>query len=272
MRNRWLINVALLVLVISLGALMRRELDQERSGANLTGLSPESITEISIERPNEPPINLFRDAEGWGMKSPYQVRAAAARIEALVRIAETQVLRSLPRSAGTERLGVKEDGLRLTLNGLALHFGDVDPVEQHRYVAIGEQVHLIGDGFYHHLTASAEDYVERTLLPRDFLIGSGTLDGAPLSNAQLTELEGLAAQTVEPLGSELIGQVLSLTSADGGQSLRFLVSADGLDWARLDLRLRYLLAAPPAWSIVETAAGSGDQAEAQELDVEKTPQ
>ena len=53
-----------------------------------------------------------------------------------------------------------------------LSFGDLDPIGQHRYVAIGEQVHLIGDGFQHHLIAGAENYVARALLPSCLLYTS----------------------------------------------------------------------------------------------------
>jgi hypothetical protein len=201
------------------------------------------------------------------MESPYEVPASAARIGGLLRIASTQVHRSLPGGENTERLGLTADSPRLTLDGLVLTFGDVDPVAGHRYVAIGDQVHLIGDGFRHHLIAGAPAYVDPALLPPDFDAGTGTLNGAPLQPEQLAELSGLSAESVEPLGSELSGRLLSLTSEDGSASLRFLVSEDGRSWSRLDLRLRYLLKAPPEWAAVEAqpapdAGGTQSQAPA----------
>jgi len=260
MRNRWLVNLLLLILVIALGTLMRRELEQESRIDVLTDLLPESIREISIERPEQPVIRLVQGADGWRMEAPYRVPADAERIGKLTRIASTQVYRSLPKSAGAERLGLNRDSPRLTLNGLVLSFGDVDPIGKNRYVAIGDQVHLIGDGFYHHLSANPEGYVDRTLLPAGFHAGAGTLDGTPLTDVELAELDGLAAETLEPLGSNLIGRLLSLTSEDGKQSLRFLVSEDGLSWSRLDLRLRYLVATPPAWAVAEVATEPDAQA------------
>jgi hypothetical protein len=251
LRDRWLVNLLLLILVVSLGAVMRWELDQERHVATLTGLLPERIAEISLERPDLPAIRLVRDADGWTMKTPYKVPADATRVGELLGIATTPVHRSLPKSADVERLGLDADSPRLTLNGLAVSFGDVDPIAHHRYVAIGEQIHLIGDGFQHHLTAGAEAYISRTLLPAGFRADAGNLSGVPLSQEQLAELSRLSAQTVEPLGSELTGRLLSVASEDGSSSVRFLVSEDGLRWARLDLRLRYLLAEPPAWAVVD---------------------
>lgn len=250
MRNRWLVNLLLLILVIALGALMRWELERGRQAVTLTGLRPEGITEITLERANLPAIRLHQETDGWHMDNPYRVRANGERIAQLAGIVTTQVYRSLPEGSGAERLGLAADSPRLTLNGLALQFGDVDPIAQHRYVAIGEQIHLIRDGFQHHLTAPAQAYVDRALLPPEFRPDAGTLNGLTLSQEQLGELAELRAKEVQPLGSELAGRLLSLTAGQDGKSLRFLVSEDGKSWARLDLRLRYLLEAAPEWAMV----------------------
>jgi len=253
-RNRWLVNLLLLILVITLGGLMRWELEREHQVSALTGLTPEGITEISIERSGRPAIRLRQGVDGWRMESPFLAPADTERIVQLTGIAATPVYRSLPLGSATEQLGLSADSLRLRLNDLVLRFGDLDPIAGHRYVAIGEQVHLIADGFYHHLIAKAEDYVDRKLLPPGFRAATGTLDGRTLTAGQLTGLEKLAAKAVEPLGSELSGRLLSLTSENAGQSLRFVVSEDGLSWSRVDLRLRYLLAEPPAWAVAQIAA------------------
>ncbi len=249
MRDRWLANLLLLVLILTLGALMRRELGQENKVETLTGLRPENITEIRIERSDEPAIRLVQQPGGWRMEAPYRVVADAGRIGQLVGIAATPVHRSLPVGTDMGQLGLAADGLTLTMNGLVLRFGDVDPLAHQRYVAIGEQVHLIGDGFYHHLMAPAVDYVDRALLPPDFRPATGTLDGEPLTPEDLALLPDLAAESLEPLGSMLTGRILELTAEDAGPSLRFLVTGDGLAWSRLDLRLRYLVAEPPVWAI-----------------------
>jgi len=258
-RNRWLINLLLLILVIVLGASMRRDLAQERKVEVLTGLHPEDITEIGIEQPGKAVIHLVQQPGGWHMEAPYRVAADAGRIGKLAGIAATPVQRSLPVGTDLERLGLSADGLSLRLNGLVLRFGGVDPLAHSRYVAIGEQVHLIGDGFHHHLIAPPEAYVDRALLPSEFRPATGTFDGTPLTPEDLAALPGLTAETVEPLGSVLAGRFLALAADDGRRSLRFLVTTDGRVWSRSDLRLRYLVANPPAWAIAEaTAAETGE--------------
>ena len=46
------------------------------------------------------------------------------------------------------------------LDDLELSIGSTDPVNGWRYVQIGGLIHLIADGFYHHLTAPPEAWLE----------------------------------------------------------------------------------------------------------------
>jgi hypothetical protein len=250
MTGRWIVNFILLLVVIALGAAARHELATSLTADGLTGLDPERIAEVTIERNGEPAIRLQRTGEGWRMQAPYAVDADAARIDQLVRIAATPVYRSLPETALADHLGLAPERVRLTLDGLALRFGDTDPIDQRRYVAIGDRIHLINDGFQHHLLAPATDYVSNRLLPAGFHADSGTLDGQPLSTSTLTALGALTATRVTPVQGELSGRLLSLRAPDGGKAVRFLVSADGRRWTRVDLHLTYLLAASPALETV----------------------
>jgi hypothetical protein len=257
MRARWMANLLLLLLVIGLGGAMQWELERAQRLETLTGLHPRGIAEIVLERSGSPTIRLSKGADGWRMEAPYGVPADGERIGELVRIAATPVHRSFPRTGGGERFGLHPERLRLSLDGLVLRFGDTAPIGGQRYVAIDQQVHLIGDGFHHHLLARAEDYIDPRLLPAGFHPDAGTLDGTPLSQEQLRLLDGLEAGAVEPLADELYGRLLSLATAGGARSLRFLVSRDGRRWTRLDLRLSYLLDAPPSWTIAEDDRGQG---------------
>jgi hypothetical protein len=185
------------------------------------------------------------------MTSPYPVAANSERIAQLTRIASTPVFRSMPEGDGVPGPGLKSAQALLILDGLPLRFGDTDPIDQHRYVAAGGQIHLIGDGFWHHLIAPAQDYVSPRVLPDDFSATSGTLEGAALDDRALKTLPSLSAQRVVGLEDEITGRLLSLTGAGSGRGLRFLVSRDGRRWIRPDLRLVYLLADPPFWSLAE---------------------
>lgn len=262
MRARWTVNLLLLLVVALLSIEVRRALEQDRHVPALTELAPETITEIRLERPGKPPIELLRNTENWHMESPYRIAANATRIEQLVRIAATRVFRSLPEN-DTADLGLEPERALLSLDGLILRFGNTEPIDHHRYVAVGGQVHLVGDGFQHHLMASAEDYVSPRLLPHDFSPAAGSLDDETLDDSALAELSRLTAERVVALEEEEIeGRLLNLTEARDGRSLRLLVSADGRRWIRLDRRLVYLLADPPFWvlTVEETSPAAEEGA------------
>jgi hypothetical protein len=262
MTRRWALNLLLLILVAALATLVRRELEVSERISTLTGLEPDQIAEIVLDRPGDPEIRLARTSQGWRMQAPYEVAAEAGRVDQLVRIAATMVHRTLPNAPDAEGLGTDPGRVRLTLDGLGLRFGDTDPLGERRYVAVGDRVHLIDDGFQHHLLAAAEDYVARRLLPPGFRPGAGTLEGEPLPASALEELGGLTAERVEPLGEEISGRLLSLEPAGGeGSGLRFLISEDARVWTRLDLRLRYLLGEPPFWALGEEAPAPAGEAD-----------
>ena len=251
MRRRWILNLLLLILVAALSTAVRQDLELELEVPTLTGLTPGDIAEVVLERPEAPAIRITRSPEDWRMEAPYKAEADGTRMDQLMRIASTPIHRTLPYAAGHQQLGLDPPGVRLTLDGLELRFGDLDPVDQRRYVAIGDQVYLIDDGFQHHLIASPEDYVDRRLLPAGFSPQTGTLDGEPLEAEALEELAGVRAERVEALGEEISGRLLSLESGKGGPTLRFLVTEDARLWSRLDLRLSYLVAQPPFWALGE---------------------
>jgi hypothetical protein len=256
MRARWMVNLALLLLVALLSVLAQRELEREHRAAFLTGLDPGQIGEIVLERPAVPTVRLVRAGGRWEMAEPYRVDAEGERIAQLVRIAATPVYRSLPETDRAGDLGLAPERVRLTLEGLAMRFGDTDPIDERRYVAVGGQVHLIDDGFWHHLTAPAEVWVSHRLIPADFLPVAAELDGKTLPEHVLAEMTALGAEQVTALEGEIAGRLLALRGA-GGERLRILVSDDGRRWTRLDLRLTYRIADPPPWAVARDPGPDG---------------
>ncbi len=248
MSARWLLNLALLVLLALLGLAIRQELEATRAGlATLAGIGAPDPHLIEIVRLGEPSIRLEQLVTGWRMRAPWDLDADPEQVASLLAIRTAPLLRTLPAEAvALDELGLDPVKLLLRLDATELAIGGVDPIEQWRYVASGGLVHLIPDRFQPHLIAPPIALVSRTLLPRDLVPVAGTLGGTTLSDATLIALQDLVAERVEPLTGEVRGTPLALSGADGGR-LSYLISADGRRWSRPDLGLRYVLTEAPPW-------------------------
>ncbi|MCF6283348.1 MAG: DUF4340 domain-containing protein [Candidatus Polarisedimenticolaceae bacterium] len=120
----------------------------------LTQLPADRINTIQIRKKSGTLIKLQRESGGWMMQSPTPGAANSQRINELLGISQTESHLSFP--AEDEKLaeyGLSPPRIVLQLNELQLLFGDNDPVYQRRYVKVAGQIHLIDDGFQHHLLA-----------------------------------------------------------------------------------------------------------------------
>jgi hypothetical protein len=148
MSRRTLINLVLLGLITAL-ALLFWWLQPTPLPA-LTNLQPEQIEEIRISDNKGRDLRLRKTASGWRLG---QAPANARRIHQLLGICTTPSLQRFPAPQRLEEFGLQPAAIRLQLNRLELAFGGNDPLNGWRYVLIEDQIHLIGDGFQHHLTA-----------------------------------------------------------------------------------------------------------------------
>lgn len=156
MSRRTLINLILSGLAVLLGLMIWWL--QPQPLPTLTDLQPEQVNRIRIRDNSSREILLTRQSGAWllGQKS-----ANADRIEQLLDICSTPSLRRF--SAPLKRLeefGLQPPAILLRLNDLELAFGSTDPINGWRYVRIDNQIHLIGDGFHHHLTAPASEFLQ----------------------------------------------------------------------------------------------------------------
>jgi hypothetical protein len=164
MNNRTLVNLGLLVLVALLGAVAFYEPGlekQDKALPPLTRLHPSEIHSIRLSRAGKPEIVLEKQDGAWQMIEPRRGKANEEKIGQLLGIAMTKSHSHFPLPK--ERLsefGLDSPSIQLQLNELKMGFGDSEPLQFRRYVRIGDQLHLISNGFHHHLTASANDYLK----------------------------------------------------------------------------------------------------------------
>ena len=244
MAGRWLLNLLLALVLLGLALLIRAELDSAARPETLAGIAAEDVRLIAIERPGEPAIRLERTPAGWRMTEPMKVDGDSERMADILKVLDAQVVRSFPaQAAALGELGLAPPGLVLRLDTLELAFGGLDPLSQLRYVASEGLVHLIEDRFQHLLIAPAIDQVSRAPLPSGRAPAFGTLSGIPLAGPSLEAMARVRAERVEVLTGELAGEALQVKYPDGN-AVRFLISEDRRRWARLDLKLNYVVTDP----------------------------
>jgi hypothetical protein len=101
----------------------------------------------------------------WFITAPFQTPANEHRVELLLKIPAATSAARYPAVAGDlARYGLAPPNAVLRLGDMTLEFGDSDPIQQRRYVKVGDTLHLAEDNFHHYLSAPATDYVEKKLL------------------------------------------------------------------------------------------------------------
>lgn len=155
MQRRLWLNMILLVAAGLLGLLVWQA--QPPGFSPLTPLSPASVERIEISDLSGRQIELWKQAGVWRSGSAITNQQ---RISQLLSICDTPSLEHFTAPSDLTPFGLDPAPIRLNLNGQTLEFGATDPVNGWRYVRIGEQIHLIADGFYHHLTAPLPDWLE----------------------------------------------------------------------------------------------------------------
>jgi len=154
--NAWL---AALVVVLGLLAWFEPGLDAEGELLPLTDLSPGAVQGLRLFHGDSLVLGLERSATGWQLNAPSTGPADAGRVHQVLGLLETPSLRrfTVPLERHAE-FGLAKPEFILEIDGVPIAFGGLDPVTQQRYVLYGGEVHLIGDGFRHHLLAGPDGF------------------------------------------------------------------------------------------------------------------
>ncbi len=268
MSKRNLLNLALLLLIGVLVLLVIYEpgIEEPKENPNLLDIDRGAIKQIRIEREGQETVKLVRNGENnWRLTAPLAIAANDFRINSILRITEQKSLGSYP--ADSERLarfGLEKPRVTLTLGDkLEIAFGDSTPLDQRRYVKVGDRVYLISDTLYYHLIGNYTTFIRQQLLPEGTGINALTLPGLtvrwqedrwevapkpePFSADQVTRLidawKFASAVQVKPYdGKE--GETITIEPKGEEAPITFLLTARSPDFvlARPDLGIQYHLA------------------------------
>lgn len=262
MRSRTLLNLALLAVVIALALLVMFEpgLQEPAEPQKLTALAPEKVQTVYIRRDGQDDIRVERRGGGWRLRQPLDARADEYRMSGLLRITSAESHASYPASElNLAEAGLENPSVVLFLDEMELRFGGTEPINGHRYVQVGETVHLIGDFAYYHLIGDYATFVSPRLLPEGATINALTLpdmtltwtDGAwhiepepegfsaDQANQLVDAWRFASAMGVEAYQPEDSGEKVRIELDDGSIELGIVRREPELELVRPDLRVKY---------------------------------
>lgn len=266
MSKRNLLNLGLLLLIGILVPLAIYEpgIESPLEEQALLDIDRDAVTLVHIERQGQETVAMTRDPLGnWVLNEPLAIGASEFRLSSLLRITEQKSLGSFPAdSEHLARYGLDSPRVTLTLNDLKIAFGDTTPLDQRRYVRVGDRVHLVSDTLYYHLIGSYTTFIRQELLPEGASITALTLPGIKVrwqedhwqveprpeafSADQVTRLidawKLASAVQVKPYdGKE--GEIITIETKGREPSLVFLLTSRNPDLvlARPDLGIQYHL-------------------------------
>ncbi|MDD5036361.1 MAG: DUF4340 domain-containing protein [Methylococcaceae bacterium] len=261
MKPKFLLNLVLLVVLAALAGVAFFEPGKEEpKTVYLTHLDPESLDRFELKNQEN---MVFEKHEGhWRLTAPFLAPANDIRIRQMLNLAKAESAAHYPlKPEDSSKFELDKPKAVLNLGEVQLIFGGQEPIDMHRYVQVGDTLHLVSDDFFHHLIAKATDYVDKKLLPEDTKLKEIFLPGLQAKggeNGQWTmeppgevgAMNDLAAawqsaRAIEVKRDEQQGQgdVIRI-GLNNGQSVEFVILQREPDLLLLrpDLKLQYLVA------------------------------
>ena len=172
MASRLWLNLALLLLIGILVLIVVYEpgKEVEPQPLKLTHLTPETVTHVHLKRTSGNAIELVKVSDDqWWMHNPYYLPANTFRVQSLLRLTQAESLSSHPlKDLQPATYGLDKPRAVVTFNRTEqVKFGDTEPLQQLRYVQVGDMLHTVVDTFYYQAAGSPTNYLAHNLLPTE---------------------------------------------------------------------------------------------------------
>jgi len=142
MKQRFWLNVALLVAVAALALFVYFKPHRSSTEFRLSTLKAGDIKSIKIENAGAAPIVLERAGADWRLTAPLAARADGFQAQRLLEILDATAQERFP-ATGLARYDLSEPAVRLTLGGQLFSFGTVNTMSREQYVLTQDGVYLV---------------------------------------------------------------------------------------------------------------------------------
>ncbi len=249
--RRWVLNLALLVLVGGLGALAWWQTQQPAAQPDtLLRLTRADITRVTITRAlgsaTPEVIRLARAGERWRMLEPKQFAANATRISQLFTLLDETVVASYDASGkDLKQYGLEPGSVSLAFNDETVVFGTENPISRKRYLLHDGKLKLVSEAVFGLLTGEATTLLSNKLIPEGRTVTAVSLPAGFNAGAAglLQKWQSADALRVETYAGEVSKGKVVLTLDDGNKLTLDLLSDEGeLILANIVSGIRYVCA------------------------------
>ena len=263
MKSRLALNLGLLALIAILAAVaVLKPGKKEESQPTLLAGKLDALNLVTLQ--NKEKLTFEKRDGLWWLTAPFAAPVNQVRMRQLLEVGQAASSAHYPiKPEELAQFGLDQPQATLALGDSTLQFGTTDPINMRRYVRMGDTLHLVDDNFFHHLTASATDYVDKKLIPEGAKIrqiempglktmkgadghwtaapaGDGKTDWAELASTWATA----RAIEVKRLEKDSQGDTIRITLNEGSP-IEFIIlrKQPSLTLARRDLGLQYEITA-----------------------------
>jgi hypothetical protein len=194
MKSSYLTNLILICIVASLFLFSRHSSTPDIDTNSFELIDVKAINDIQLKRAHRDGIKLIRKGDRWQIIQPVNAAANRVRASLLLSILDSPSHNQLaqPSEKVLKQLGLKPIKLSLKLNEHLFVFGDIEPLNKHRYVLYKNTVYLMDDNIAPLLNATAASFINNRLIANNHQITSiqlPLLDDTQLSTTQTISIE-----------------------------------------------------------------------------------
>jgi hypothetical protein len=166
MKSSYLTNLVLITLLAGLYWFINDEPTTQISTTTISTINSDAIHQITISQTNRADIIINKTNDHWQLTAPITARANQNRIKLLLSLLTMQPHRQQAVSAGQDlsQFGLKNDSTSLILDKHHFVFGDIEPIEQRRYILHNNHIYLLEDTISPLLNTSASSFIDNRLI------------------------------------------------------------------------------------------------------------
>lgn len=277
MRKQFLVNLALLLVVIGLGlvAWLDPFSKPEETPIRLTAVNSANVAKITLSRAGKAVVILESRPTAtqphWYLTQPLTIPANSARVNQLLGLLSANSFRQYRiKSDNLAKLGLQTPGWEIAFDAAGantlVQFGKTEPISEMRYVLVNNTVHLIKDRYSQFNFGSPFMLANLDILPVDKSVTElhlpdkvikkvdgqwqSTPDGEPISQDTYKEFidewryaQALRVALADKPGLSSNAQAVTVVLEKADQPIHFTVEATDQDYivTNKDWGVRYYL-------------------------------